>query len=515
MKVLNSTQMRSVDKKAIQGIGIIGPILMENAGGEISRQILKRFPNISKKSVSIICGKGNNGGDGFVVARHLSNKGCRPHIVLLATKEDLKGDAELNGRIVDKMGLPIVEVIDEKDWEKTRTKVMSSDIIVDAIFGTGLTKPVRGRYVKVIEDMNQARAYKVAVDIPSGISSDKFQIIGPCIKADLTVTMAAPKIPHVFPPAEDFMGELVIADISAPSFLFDDESLHMEFVEKERMMPYFKKRENNSHKGTYGHLFILSGSLGKTGAAAMAGRAALEMGAGLVTVGTPQSCLPIVARSMMELMTEPLDETSEWTLSEKALDPIKKLLKGKDAVLIGPGISTHESTSRLIMSLLPSLDIPALLDADALNILSADPDILKSMSSPVVVTPHPGEFARMTKTTTKEVVEEKLKMAPEFSKEYGVYLVLKGYRTIVATPEGKIFINPTGNPGMATGGSGDVLSGMMASLIMQGGDFLESVLASVYVHGLSGDIAVKERGEKSLVAGDIIDFLPQAIMDME
>lgn len=515
MKVLNSTQMKSIDKKAIQDIGIIGPILMENAGSEISRQILKRFPRISTKSVSIICGKGNNGGDGFVVARHLYNKGCRPQVVLLAKKGDLKGDAELNGRIVDKMGLSITEVTDEEEWEKIRERVMDSDIIVDAIFGTGLTKPVRGRYTQVIEDINRSDSYKVAVDIPSGISSDQFQIIGPCIRADLTVTMAAPKIPHIFPPAEDFMGELVIADISAPSFLFEDESLPMELMEKERLMPYFKKRKNNTHKGNYGHLFILSGSLGKTGAAAMAGRAALEMGAGLVTVGTPQSCLPIVARSMMELMTEPLAETSEWTLSEKALDQVKILLKGKDAVLIGPGISTHDSTSRLIMSLLPSIDVPAILDADALNIISSDPGVLKSMSSPVVVTPHPGEFARMTHTSTKEVVEKKLDLAPEFSKEYGVYLVLKGYRTIVATPDGKIFINPTGNPGMATGGSGDVLSGMIASLIMQEGDFLESVLASVYVHGLSGDIAVKERGEKSLLAGDVINFLPKAIMDME
>jgi NAD(P)H-hydrate epimerase len=218
---------------------------------------------------------------------------------------------------------------------------------------------------------------------------------------------------------------------------------------------------------------------------------------------------------MMELMTESLSETAEWILSEEALDQTKNLLKGKDAVLIGPGISTHQSTSKLIMSLLPSIDVPALLDADALNILSSDPEILKSMSSPVVVTPHPGEFARMVHASTKEVVEKKLDLVPEFAKEYGVYVVLKGYRTIVATPDEKIFINPTGNPGMATGGSGDVLSGMIASLIMQGGDFLGTILASIYVHGLCGDIAVKKTGEKSLVAGDIINFLPQAIKSME
>jgi NAD(P)H-hydrate epimerase len=311
------------------------------------------------------------------------------------------------------------------------------------------------------------------------------------------------------------MGEVVIADISAPPFLFEDESLNMEMIEKERIVSYFKKRDNNTHKGTYGHLFILAGSLGKTGAAVMAGKAALEMGAGLVTVGTPKSCLPIVARSMMELMTEPLEETPESTLSEKALDKIKKLLKGKDAVLIGPGISTNKQTRNLIRSLLPLIKVPALLDADALNCVASDPEVLKSLSFPVVITPHPGEFARMIKTSVKEVVEKKLELAPEFAKKYGVYVVLKGYRTIIATPDKKIFINPTGNPGMATGGSGDVLSGMMTSLIMQGGDFLNAVLASVYVHGLSGDMAVKKLGEKSLIAGDLIDFLPGAVMSME
>ncbi len=515
MKVLNSSQMKEIDKKAIENLGIIGPILMENAGAGISREIRKRISNISKKSVCIVCGKGNNGGDGFVVARHLFNKGSCPNIILLAKKKDLTGDADLNGRIADKMGIPIFEVPSKEEWEKNRDKVMKSNVIVDAIFGTGLTKPVKGRYIQVIEDINQSNSYKVAVDIPSGISADTFQIIGPCVKADLTVTMAAPKIAHIFPPSENYMGELVIADISVPRFLFDDESLKTEFVERERFLPYFKKRDNETHKGTYGHLFVLSGSIGKTGAAAMAGKAALEMGAGLVTVGTPKSCLPIVARSMMELMTEPLAETPEWTLSEKSLERIKSLIEGKDAVLIGPGISTHESTSRLIMSILPDLNVPTLLDADALNIVSSNPEVLKSMSCPVVVTPHPGEFARMIQVSPKEVVEKKLELAPEFAEKYNVYVVLKGYRTITATPDKKIFINSTGNPGMATGGTGDVLSGMIASMIMQGDDILEAILASVYIHGLSGDMAEKKIGEKSLVAGNIIDFLPRAVMSMK
>ncbi|MBD3415024.1 MAG: NAD(P)H-hydrate dehydratase [Candidatus Aminicenantes bacterium] len=514
MKVLNSSQMRQVDEKAIQKIGIIGPILMENAGSEIAREMMKHIPGIIQKKVCVVCGKGNNGGDGFVVARHLFNKGCSPVIVLCAQKKDLKGDAELNCRIADNMKIPIYEVTDEKEWTQIRSKVWDSEVIVDALFGTGLSDPVRGRYVQIIEDINASGSTIVAVDIPSGLSSDTFQIIGPCIKADLTVTMAAPKIPHVFPPAEEYVGEWMVADISTPSFLFQDKSINMELVEKQDLFSFFQKRENDTHKGTYGHLFILAGSLGKTGAASMAGRAALEMGAGLVTVGTPKSCLPIVARSMMELMTEPLEETPEWTLSKKSIKKIQTLLEGKDAVLIGPGISTHESTSKLIKSLLPELKIPALLDADALNIVSTDPEILKSMPQTVVVTPHPGEFARMMDVSTQKVVENKLELASEFAQEYGVYVVLKGYRTITATPEGMIFINSTGNPGMATGGAGDVLSGMIASLIMQGQDLCKAVLASVFVHGLSGDLAVKKRGEKSLVAGDLIEFLPQAVLTM-
>jgi len=506
--------MKKIDKKAMEDLGIIGPILMENAGSYISREILKRFPKINKNSVGIVCGKGNNGGDGFVVARHLFNRGCSPHVILLAKKEDLKGDAELNCHIADQMGIPILEVTDEEGWRKNRDEVIHSDIIVDAIFGTGLTEPVKGRYVKIIEDINQANSYKVAVDIPSGISSNTFQIIGPCIQADLTVTMAAPKIAHIFPPTESYMGNLVIADISAPPFLFDEESLNIEFIEKGYLVPYFKKRENDTHKGTYGHLFILSGSVGKTGAAALAGKSALEMGAGLVTVGTPQSCLPVVAGFMMELMTEPLSETKEGTLSENALGRINDLLKGKDAVLIGPGISTHESTSKLILSLLPSIKVPTVLDADALNIISSNPEVLKSMAGPVVVTPHPGEFARMVHATTKDVVGKKLELVPQFARKYGVYVVLKGYRTVTAAPDGKVFINPTGNPGMATGGAGDVLSGIIASMVMQKGDFLEAILASIYVHGLSGDIGSREIGEKSLVAGDIIKYLPQAVMSM-
>lgn len=515
MKILTSAQMKKIDKKAIEEIGILGPILMENAGLQIVKNILIRFPDVAKEKIVIVAGKGNNGGDGLVVARHLFNRGANPQVLILGLKGDVKGDAAVNLRIAERMGVEIREICAEKDWNVQKRKVFQSSLLVDAIFGTGLFKPAQGLYAQVIEDINKSTAYKVAVDIPSGLSSDAFQLIGPCVKANLTVTLAAPKIAHVFPPAEEFIGELVVADISMPSFLFDKERLNLELVEKKTIQPYFKRRKSDAHKGTYGHLFLLSGSLGKTGAAVMAGKAALRMGAGLVTVGTPESCLPIVARSMIELMTEPLAETEEKTLASQALKKILTLLKDKDALLVGPGISTHQSTSELVLSLFPKINLPLVVDADGLNILASKVDVLKSLRKPAVLTPHPGEFARLLNLSTSEVVEKKIKLAPEFAKKYGIYLVLKGYRTLTATPEGRVYVNPTGNPGMASAGSGDVLSGMIASMIIQEKNLLEAVLAAVYVHGLSGDIGAEKVGEKPLTAGDIIRYLPQAVRALD
>jgi len=514
MKILTAKQMQGIDKKTINKIGIIGPILMENAGIQITNEILKKFPDIQDEKVVIVAGKGNNGGDGFVVARHLYNRGCRPVVLLLAANKDLKGDAALNAGIADKIGIAIKEITSSRQWGVQKKLLSKATLLVDAIFGTGLTQPARGIYATVIQDINKSKAFKVAVDIPSGLSSDTFSIIGPCVRADLTVTLAAAKVAHVFPPAEDCVGELKIGDIGVPPFLFEDEEFKLEMVEMERIRPYFERRKRDTHKGTYGHLLILSGSLGKTGAAAMAGKAALKMGAGLVTAGVPKSCLPIVARSVMELMTEPLPETDKGTLSAEALPEILRLLKDKDAMMLGPGISTHESTAELVLSLLPRIKVPVVLDADALNILASKPDILKSISDPVVVTPHPGEFARLTGLSTREVLDRRLELVPGFAKKFGVYVVLKGYRTLTSTPEGKTFINPTGNPGMATAGSGDVLSGMIASMIIQEKNILDAILAAVYIHGLSGDIGAVRLGEKALTAGNMITYLPAAMKSL-
>jgi ADP-dependent NAD(P)H-hydrate dehydratase / NAD(P)H-hydrate epimerase len=515
MKVLTSSQMKEIDRKTIEEIGIPGPVLMENAGIRIVENILVRRPAIAAERIAIVAGKGNNGGDGMVVARHLQNRGARPVVFLLAARGEVKGDAALNLRIARNIGIEIREIPTTAAWKKQRRDLMNATLIVDAIFGTGLIKPAEGLYAAAIEDINASPGFKVAVDLPSGLSSDTFRLIGPAVKADLTVALAAPKISHVFPPAEDYIGELVVADIGIPFEALNENSLKLELVEKADLAGYFRRRAKDTHKGSYGHLFIISGSLGKTGAAVMAARAALRFGAGLVTVGTPRSCLPLVARSTMELMTEALPETEEKTLSENALPKILDLLKGKDGVLIGPGISSHRSTAKLVMALLLKVDIPAVIDADALNIIAENPDVLKTLRKPAVLTPHPGEFARLVHLSVQDVLDHRLDLVPQFAAKYGVYLVLKGYRTLIASPQGKTFINPTGNPGMASGGSGDVLSGMIASLIIQEKDILGATLAAVYLHGLSGDIGARKIGERPLLAGDLIKYLPPALKAME
>lgn len=514
MKILTSTQMRDIDRTAIEEIGIPGAVLMENAGQRIVQVLKSRFSDIAGERIVIAAGKGNNGGDGFVVARHLFNAGARPEVLLLAAREEVKGDAAVNLAVALKMGMPVTEIRDAAAWKKVRGALSRASIVIDALFGTGLVKPLDGLYAAAVEDINRSGACKVAVDIPSGLSADSFEMIGPSVKADLTVTLAAPKIAHIFPPAADSVGELVIASIGMPPSLLEKPGLKLELVEEPAVRPYFAKRKRDTHKGSYGHVLVFAGSLGKSGASALAGRAALRMGAGLVTVATAAGVLPSIARSMAELMTEPLAETPERTIAAAALPRALALLKGKNAVLVGPGLTTNPSTAEFVLGLLPKIKVPCVIDADGLNIVSSRPDVLDGLEAPAVLTPHPGEFARLVGRTNEEVVRYRLELAPEFAAKHDVIVVLKGYRTLIAAPDGRVFVNPTGNPGMATGGTGDVLGGMIASQIAQKNDLLGAVLSAVYAHGLAGDVAADRLGEKSLVAGDLIRYLPPALKEL-
>ena len=511
MKILTSAEMKDIDRTAIEELGIPGVVLMENAGLRVIRALKSRFPHPEDENIVIVAGKGNNGGDGFVVARHLSNSGAKPQVLLLAARDEVKGDAAVNLAIAFKLGIPVTEVRTAAEWKKGRVAVFHASVVIDALFGTGLVKPLDGLYAMAVEDINRSAAFKVAVDIPSGLSSDTFEVIGPCVRADLTVALAAPKIAHIFPPAAERVGDLVIAPIGIPPFLFEKPGLKLELVQESAVRPFFRRRKKDTHKGTYGHLLIIAGSLGKSGAAALAGKAALRMGAGLVTVATAASVLPSVARTMAELMTEPLAETPGKTIAAAALPRAAGLLRGKSAVLLGPGLTTEPSTAEFVSGLLSKIKIPCVIDADGLNIVASHPDVLGRLAAPAVLTPHPGEFARLAGRTTEEVLRHRLELAPQFAAKHGTTVVLKGYRTLVAAPDGRVFVNPTGNPGMASGGTGDVLAGLIAAQAVQERDLLGAVLSAVYAHGLAGDIAAERLGEKSLVAGDIIRCLPPAL----
>ncbi|MCX8161114.1 MAG: NAD(P)H-hydrate dehydratase [Candidatus Saccharicenans sp.] len=514
MKILTAAQMREIDRIAIEEIGIPGPVLMENAGLQVTAVLRNELGVAAGMRVVVVAGRGNNGGDGLVVARHLHNQGVDCPVLLIGRRSEVRGDAALNLEIALKIGVKVIEVGDQAAWKKVRKILSETPIIVDALFGTGLNSPLQGLYARVVQDINESGAFVLSVDIPSGLSADTFELIGPCVRADLTVTLGAPKVAHFFPPAEDYVGELVVADISLPPFLFGRPEINLELVELESLTPYFQPRIRDTHKGTYGHLLVIAGSRGKTGAAAMAGRAALKMGAGLVTVATAGSCLPAIARSMPELMTEPLPETDSGSISEQALGRTMELIKGKDALLVGPGLSTHPSTIAFVLKLLDKLKgyrHPLVVDADGLNIMATRPEGLSSLPEKTILTPHPGEFSRLCGLSTADILKRRLAVVPEFARHNKVHLILKGYRTLIASPDGKVLVNPTGNPGMASGGTGDVLAGLLASEAMQVKDVLQAAVNAVFIHGLSGDLAAKKVGEKSLTATDLIKFLPAAI----
>ncbi|HEX9901638.1 MAG TPA: NAD(P)H-hydrate dehydratase [Acidobacteriota bacterium] len=515
MKILTSAQMREIDRKTIEDIGIPGPVLMENAGLRVAAALRGLFPEKRGGRVVIVAGRGNNGGDGLVAARHLQGLGYEVEVLLLARVEELKGEALLNAQICRNMGVPLRETAGPQDWAAAARALQGARIIVDAIFGTGLVKPAEGLYAQAIQDINKAKAFKLSIDIPSGLSSDTSRLIGPSVKADLTVALAAPKVGHVLPPAEDMVGELLIADIGIPRALFDDRSLTLEMVDDEVVIPLFRRRKRETHKGTYGHLLVISGSLGKTGAAVMAGRAALKMGAGLVTVATAASCLPLVARSTPELMTEPLAETKEKTIAAEAAGRAVELCRGKDGLVLGPGLSNHPSTARFVGELLAKVKLPVVIDADGLNILAENQSLMSQLPRPAILTPHPGEFGRFLGLDAAGVLDQRLALVQEFAKKHGVILVLKGHRTLTAAPDGRIFINSTGNPGLATGGSGDVLSGMIGSQLVQEKEAWKAALSAVYVHGLAGDLAAQKLSQKALTATDIIRFLPAALKELE
>jgi len=511
MRVLSASQMREADRRTIEDIGIPSIVLMENAGRQVVAAVESLLGDTADRQVSVLAGRGNNGGDGFVVARVLAARACGVLVCLVGQRSDVRGDARLNLEVLERLGIAVAQVVDDESWQRVAPDVMASDVVVDAIFGTGLSSPVSGVVETIADDLNACDIPVIAVDLPSGLSADSGVVIGPVIAAAVTVTLGALKLPLVCAPAESLAGSLVVADIGIPgSVMASIEGPRIEFVVPAEARALLPERELDSHKGVFGHVCLVAGSPGKTGAAYLGGMAALRSGAGLSTVATPSSVQAVVAALGAEYMTLALPEDADGRAT--ALGTGALLAGGFDVVAAGPGVGTGPPQRDLIENLIKRTTCPLVLDADALSVLAASSEgsFRAREGQTIVVTPHPGEMARLVGRTVAEVQANRIDVAVRYAQSHNVIVVLKGHRTLVAAPDGRVFINSTGNPGMATGGSGDVLTGAIAAWLAQLAEPIDACVLAVYLHGLAGDLAARRRGEAGLTSGDILKHLGEA-----
>lgn len=514
MILVTAETMKRLDRKASRDYGIKGIVLMENAGRAVSEAVKKEVAGASNKRVSIVCGKGNNGGDGFVSARHLKNSGFDVTVFSFSRISGIKGDAGINARAWEKMGGPIRVISTSRDVKNSVSILKHSSVIVDAIFGTGLSKDVSGVYKEMIEAINKVSKPLVAIDVPSGIDATSGRILGVAIKASRTVTMAFGKPGLFVYPARDFSGHVEVADIGMPVGIFSGEDARFHLLDDSFVASVVRPRKKNTHKGTYGHTLVIGGSVGKTGAPYMAAMGAMRAGAGLSTIALPKSLDSVMSEKTVEIMTCPLPETASSALGDISIPETVKAMKHKTSVVIGPGLGAgaFDYVSHVVEKC-AEIRIPLVIDADALNAISEDVSVLKKASKKgarIVITPHPGEAGRLLGVSVKEVQSDRLGFAKRLFEKTGVTVVLKGAGTIVASGE-KVFINPTGNPGMASAGTGDVLSGIIGAFLSQGAPDISAACAGVYLHGLCGDEVAKRRGETGFLATDILNELPVLI----
>jgi hydroxyethylthiazole kinase-like uncharacterized protein yjeF len=515
MKIVTAAEMREIDRATSERFGVPSLTLMENAGSAVADHVLAQY-GVARKVV-VFCGKGNNGGDGFVAARLLHLKGKVVQVIVLADPSELRGDAAV---MFGKLPMAAIVVHSSDDLKSDRVRlVLPADVYLDAILGTGFKPPVSGLYADAIAMLNASHVPVIAVDIPSGADADG---VGPqtgtIARADSIITFTAPRPAHVFSPLTK--GPTVVASIGSPAEAIVS-SLQLNVITAHDFASLIGPRKAESNKGNYGHVLVVGGSLGKAGSVAMAGMAALRAGVGLATVATAKSALSTVAGFHPELMTEPLAETGEGSISTRARGRLDELVKGKTVLAIGPGVSQVAETSELVRALVGKNEIPIVLDADGLNAFDGRTDELSGKGRVLVITPHPGEMARLCGCTIANVQKDRLGVARRFAREHDLIVVLKGHRTLVVQPDGEAWVNTTGNPGMSTGGTGDILTGMVAGFIAQNTtaqnataqktkDALRAVCAAVHLHGLAGDVMRESVGEHSMVATDLLTGLPQA-----
>ena len=510
MIVVTAEQMRELDRLTIEQYGVPSLNLMERAGEAIAEAIIKHFGRNAKKGVLIVAGKGNNGGDGFVVARLLKKKRIACEVALLARQNELSPDATHNLRAFQKLKGKVFEIAGS-DLALLNRRLSKCGLIVDAIFGTGMKNDLRGLFAEAITLMNASGLPIVAVDIPSGLDTDKGTPLGLAIQAEMTVALGYPKLGEVIYPGVDHVGDLVVADIGIDPRALAQVAPRSELLERREVGRLVPRRAADSHKGSYGHLLIIAGSRGKTGAAVLACRAAMRGGAGLVTLAAPRSLNSIFATALVEVMTAPLHENPREEMEPLSDDEWRALLERKNALLFGPGIGVNDATRNAMRWLLRNLDMPWVIDADGLNNLALELNRLRHAKTAPILTPHPGEMARLIGKDTAAVNADRVGIARSFALEHRCHLVLKGARTVIATADGKLLINPTGNPGMASAGMGDVLAGILTALLGQGLCVEDCMKLGVYLHGFIGDRAAAANGEIGLIASDIIDGLPAGL----
>ncbi len=502
MKILTADQMKNVDRRATDRFGISSLVLMENAAIAVVDAIAEHYSSCER--ASIFCGTGSNGGDGLAVARHLESRGIVPSVFIVGDRRKYTGEAAANLTICERLALPMHDITDVDSLNSALVHAADADVVVDALFGTGLNRAPEGIYAEVIGSMNELGLPIVAVDVPSGANASSAEPFDPCVQAAVTVTFAAPKICHVFEPAAMLCGEVIVADISIPDAAIQDEGVTLALTTPADVRPHIAPRLASTHKGTYGHVGIVAGSPGRTGAAVMCARGAIRTGAGLVTVATDPEAAKLVNAGSIESMTYPLER--EWSRPE-----VTKFLSGKDAVLIGPGLRDDEESYAFVRDVVATVEQPLVIDASALNAFAGQAKAINPKQRSRIITPHPGEMARLLGISTSDVTANRVEIARQAARVCNCVAVLKGHQTLIADPEGHVNVNPTGNPGMASGGMGDVLGGMIAAFLARGVDPFDAACAAVYLHGFAGDLLKEEMGDTGLAAIDLAERIPLAI----
>lgn len=525
MRLFLAKDVRDMDRKAMEEHHTPGLLLMENAARGAVEVLLRELPSPQQsKPIAIFAGPGNNGGDGYAMARHLLNHGYKVWTFLCTQRTKIQGDAKANLLILETMTKQLYTMLSSSDWESWNERVGQSEVVIDALLGTGLSKPVQGWYYELLQHLNALTTpLKMAVDLPSGLHADSGFPNPVCFRADLTTTFAGCKVGLAMPSAHPFVGKLEVVGIGMPHSIFDNTPHTALLQDENDLKPLWPDHTTNSHKGTYGHALVLAGSPGKLGAALLTSQAILRMGAGLCTLANEQAVVASMEGRVLEVMTQalpPFDNnvsrvTQEFDTPEATIAATLRAAQGKTAVVIGPGLGQSPSREQWLASLLRELEQPVLVDADGLNLLASQVSLLKSRKAPTVLTPHPGEMGRLLGCSSKDVQANRLNLARDFAQQYKVTLVLKGARTVIASPSGECWLNSSGHAGLATAGSGDVLSGMIGALLARK---IEPTLAArlgVYLHGKTADLLRSSHGKSGLIAGDLLAHLPTTLAQWE